>query len=393
MFWFLRWIGRIFLLLISGLLIILAIPYLFCPIYEFPEPKLFSGESWYNPYQDSPGAWLKANFQVQSYTWLGLTAGQDKTADVVAVYKNMDYDIVTVSDYQYINRFKGMDFDYLPVYEHGYNAGKKHQVVIGATDVEWLDYFFWQNRHHKQHILQLLKRNDPFVALAHAGLMSAYSKTDLARLTDYDAIEVLNHFGNCVNLWDVALSAGKQAWIIGNDDSHKISDPGQTGVCWTMIDGTSTQNNDVIDALKSGRMYGVTGKNGKNDILLERVAVENNRLSVSCTGTVNKIRFIGQGGIELKAATDTTAAQIDLKPDYHYVRTEISGPNNTLYLNPVIRTNGILEKAKSATIDFTGTWIQRTAFIFIFLLFTLTAIRERMRQIRRRSALIALEEQ
>jgi len=380
------------LLGISGLLLILAIPYFFCPVYHFPEPRPFSGEAWFNPYQDGTGTWLKANFQVQSYTWLGLTAGQDKTADVVDVYRKLGYDIVTISDYQYINKFNGLNINYLPVYEHGYNAGKKHQVVIGAQQVEWLEYFYWQNRHHKQHIIHTLKRSAPFVALAHAGLMDAYRPSDMTRLTDYDALEVLNHFGDCLDLWDTALSAGKSSWIIGNDDSHKIHDPGQTGVCWTMIQAESNDNRAIIQALKSGRMYGVRGKNARNEIQLEYVSLEKHCLTVACAGDVREFRFIGQGGQVLKTVTNSPRAEIELQPEDRYVRTEISGEATTIFLNPVFRYSGAVERSQSATIDFTRTWIQRLIFLLSFLGLASALIRERLRQLRTSRTVLVFEE-
>jgi len=131
---------------------------------------------------------------------LGLTDGHDHTVEIYNFYKKLGYQIIAISDYQYI--------------------------------------------------LKKLKQDNPFVAIAHPRLMNAYKGRDMQNLTDYDAIEVLNHFRNSVHLWDAALSVGRAVWIVGNDDSHNIHNPQETGVCWTMINANSTHYEDVLEALK-----------------------------------------------------------------------------------------------------------------------------------------------
>ncbi|MCU0722125.1 MAG: hypothetical protein MUC63_00655, partial [Planctomycetes bacterium] len=51
--------------------------YLKAPVYDFPAPKPFSVSALYNPYQGLDSLnWRRANFQVQSRAWGGLTDGR-----------------------------------------------------------------------------------------------------------------------------------------------------------------------------------------------------------------------------------------------------------------------------------------------------------------------------
>ena len=48
----------------------------------------------------------------------------------------------------------------MPLYEHGYNISKEHQLAIGAERVEWLDFPFWTWLNQKQFILNRVGADD-----------------------------------------------------------------------------------------------------------------------------------------------------------------------------------------------------------------------------------------
>ncbi len=342
------------------LFFLIGLQYALCPIYRFPEPRPFSGEAWYNPYHTLRNYWYKANFQVQSLCWLGLTDGKDQTEDIYRVYKDLDYDVITISDYQYINPFKGLNVDFIPVYEHGYNIKKRHQVLIGAKRVEWRDYPFGQNLNHKQHMINMLKKSSRLVVIAHPVFMHGYTPADMAYLTGYDGIEVINHYRKSIPVWDAALSAGRIGWIYGDDDSHKIQDPAQTGVCWTMINSDSGDQESILEALSQGRMFAVQGKGAINRIKLIRCEVKDERFVVQWDGLAGEIRFIGQNGTVLKTDTDCNGADIQLLPEYTYVRTEIRVQDSEVYMNPIVRYDGNALMQDRATVDVFKTWLQRS---------------------------------
>jgi hypothetical protein len=250
----------------------------------------------------------------------------------------------------------------MPVYEHGINCTKNHQLVIGPHRVEWKDFPFGQNTNHKQNILKHLKKDNPFVVLAHPRWNNAYTPSDLEKLTDYDAIEVLNHFKLSDQQWDQALSAGRAVWGLGGDDAHQVG-KGKNGLCWTMINAKSTTKEDILEALHHGCMYAVRGRYGFNDNSLRKVEIIDNRLIVQCERPALEIRFIGQGGKVQKIVVNSEHAEIDLKPEDTYIRTEICCDRSEIFLNPVIRyEKGALPKY-SAMVDMTKTWILRVIFL------------------------------
>ncbi|MDR2410605.1 MAG: hypothetical protein LBE13_21180, partial [Bacteroidales bacterium] len=65
-------------LLLTGFLII---PYLLSPVYDFPQPKSFSGKAYYNPYLHTDSSWKICNFHAHSRSWGGLTDGKHTNID------------------------------------------------------------------------------------------------------------------------------------------------------------------------------------------------------------------------------------------------------------------------------------------------------------------------
>ncbi len=69
-FWF--YVGRFFCGLGIALLLLVLYIYLSVPTYSFKEPRPFSGEYLYNPYQDMyPDQWKKYHFHCHSRRYLG----------------------------------------------------------------------------------------------------------------------------------------------------------------------------------------------------------------------------------------------------------------------------------------------------------------------------------
>ncbi len=337
------------LLAVIAVMAVLFVPailqYVLCPVYEFPPDKSFEGDTWYNPYDGLEVNWYKANFHVHSISWGGLTSGEDSVRHIFTHYRNMGYDIVSISDY---HKISGLDCEewILPAYEHGFNPWKTHQIVLGARGIAWRDYVFGQNKHHKQHILNTLRDDCDFLILAHPAFSEGYDSTDVTVLTGYDAVEVLNHYRTSDMHWDAALSAGRAVWLTGSDDSHNVNKSSETGVRWTMINAVSKSRGEIVE--------------GRCDIRLLDVEVINHRLIVAIEPAAEEIRFIGQGGVLKKTVSHRSFAEIDLKTSDTYMRTEIEGQTCRLYLNPILRYDGDTIPRKSARVKLFATWIQRT---------------------------------
>ena len=385
---FLRISAKIFLFLLVSLIFVAAIQYITCPIYEFKEASPFAGNLIYNPYAALDNThWRKANFQVQSYAWKGITAGRKNTNEkIFEVYKSLGYDIIATSDYQKINKYRCEDPSYLPVYEHGYGIKKNHQVLIGAESILWKDYPFFQTIHNKQHILNLLRKDkNELVYIAHPKLRNAYTTTDMRYLANYDGIEVLNNFVNSFEHWDSALSSGNYITIIGNDDAHDVSNPKEIGYHFTFVNSPSTHRPDIIEALKKGnafgariyKQYGKTFEEKRSRIkdipVLKKVRVYNDMLNISVNTKAKEIRFVGQGGELKEATTNTNEAYYLIVPEDTYIRVEIEFPDQTIfYLNPVCRYDGInVKKADVPEINMYKTVLLRifgfATLIFIFI--------------------------
>jgi len=370
---FMKYLGKVVVFILLLALVAVLYQYLTCPVYRFPEPEPFSGNQIFNPYDrvDST-SWRKANFQVQSYAWGGLTDGRGNSNEVIdSIYRALRYDIIAISDYQRINRWGEDEPAFIPVYEHGYGFFKNHQVLLGSRRVNWADFPVYQNLHHKQHILNILNKNNELVYIAHPGLRGAYKPEDMKYLTGYDGLEVLNYVIVSEAHWDSALSAGKYVTIMGNDDSHDVSNPLEVGHRCTFIHSPSLIGDSIISALKMGRAFGaniyrpdgetMAEKAGKaKDIAkLEYLKMAGDTLRVKVDRKSNFIRFIGQGGRVRQITRQSDSAMYVLKPEDTYIRTEILfHDRNMFYLNPVVRYDGVFPSNPSrASIDITRSWI------------------------------------
>ncbi len=366
------------------LLLLEAILYFTAPVYDFSEPKPFSGNKFFNPYDgiDSLG-WRKSNFHFHVKEWWGLTAGRSNTpGELYKVYKQMNYDAPQISNYQSISvEFRDSAF-YIPVYEHGFGLRKKHQMLIGAREVLWLDYSIVQNLSHKQHILNLLRPQSAIVAIAHPDWEGGYSLKDMRYLSNYDMLEVLDNNWRSLPQWDAALSGGHVAWILADDDAHNIKDPYQIQRCATYIHSPFLQKDSMISSLKSGKAYGVEIYMGNNWTFeqkagwakripkLQSVRMAGDTLKVSVSGEVFKVMFIGQDGRIRKSVYGAKGHWYKFTPEDTYIRTEITfiahhthptiGSGDIFYLNPVFRYNGEFPvNDLKAEINWPRTWIFR----------------------------------
>src|SRR5262245_39900668 len=109
--------------------LVLGLLYVRGPVYRFPSPAVFTGSAWFNPYAETRDHWVRANLHAHGRAWSGFTNGRQSAQGIVDAYHRRGYPIAGVSDYQHIAAFDGVNT--IPVYEHGYNLGKRHQLAIG----------------------------------------------------------------------------------------------------------------------------------------------------------------------------------------------------------------------------------------------------------------------
>lgn len=373
--WFLKWLLRFF----GIILLIELVIYFLAPIYDFKEPEPFSGNQWYNPYHDiDTGNWHRANFHFHTKRWAGITAGEGTEEESYRQFKRLGYTVSALSHYQHITEFQKDSPFYIPVYEHGFGVRKKHQILIGATEVLWLDYSLVQNVNHKQHIINLLRDDNEIVAIAHPDWEDGYSTGDMKYLSNYDLIEVLDNNWRSFPQWDAALSAGKPVYMLGDDDGHDIYDPYVVGRRCTFINSPARTGDDLIRNLKTGNAFGADIYMRENEPFEEKeilagmipkltgISIHGDTLRVTADTVAMKFTFIGQGGKARKVQYLTDAGWYILQPEDTYIRTEIvyfsqySHPGTIFYLNPVFRYNGDPPVNRlTATVNYERTWIFR----------------------------------
>jgi len=355
-------------LCVIAVLGLVALPYACIPIYRFPEPAPFAGPHLYNPYAGLTGRWQRANLHAHGTAWGGLTSGEQPSQDVVRTYRALGYDVAGVSNYHQIAAHAGVDT--MPLYEHGYNIHKRHQLAIGARHVDWFDVPLWQALSQRQHIIQRVGRSAELVALVHPQTRDAYTPGDLRRLTGYQLIEIVNGPFRSEAPWDVALSGGRLVWALANDDTHDTTDPRRTAAAWTMINAPSSNTHDVVAGLKAGRSYAAS-RNGDRpapiDATLRSVELVDGTLVVTTSGSPATFTFVGQNGTVRRTVEQTNSAHYQLGRHDSYVRTIVQAPYTTLYLNPVVRYDGRALHSAAATVDPGPTWMARALWVTAWL--------------------------
>lgn len=356
-------------ILLLFLVFIASLQYLVSKWYIFPEPKPFSGKHWFNPYETLNGEWYKSNFHAHSKTWLSLTNGAQTGDSVIAKYNALGYDVIGISDYHSINTWQNFDDPmFIPVYEHGYNIKKSHRLAIGSRKVSFFDFPLIHTLHQKQYLIERLKRNSPVVAIAHPEFFGGHNTEDFKYLSGYDCIEVLNHYRISDKHWDSALSAGKIAWIIANDDSHNVSKKGETGVMWTMIHAEKAIARSILENLSSGKAYGVWGSEGLNDNYIKKIKIDKDTLSILLGKEAKKITLIGQNGAEKAIFHQSDSIFYPLKVQDTYIRTVVENEKSSMYLNPVFRYDGVSIPKNQFTcqVNRSKTWLIRSGILFIY---------------------------
>jgi len=359
---------------------VVLLPYACGPVYRFPAPVPFAGGTLINPYETLGDAWQRANFHAHGRAWNGLTNGRRQSdEEIVRAYRSFGYSVAGVSDYHHIAADEGVPT--LPIYEHGYNIAKRHQLAIGARYVSWFDFPLGQTRSHQQFVIDNVGASADLVALAHPSSRDGYTPEDLAQLTRYHLIEVVNGPFRFEEAWDAALSAGRAVWGLGNDDTHDLKDPKRTAMAWTMINAASAGLPDVVDALRSGRAYAVSRTNETASAVetsLGRVTLNGDVLTVTCLGEPSTFIFIGQNGAIRKTVKNAVSASYAIGHDDTYIRTVIRSPRTAMFLNPIIRTEGGQHHAPVASVNLAGTWLFR-ASMAIAGIALLVLFRERRR--------------
>lgn len=360
-----RFARRLFIALVCLVAALAYFEFAWPPFYEFAPPQPFHGERWYNPYAGYRGGGLLANFHAHSEAWGGLTFGSTPRHELFAMYKARGYDVIGISDYMSLSRPEhGADEIYVPTYEHGFTPGRRHHTVIGADHVTWFDYPSGASPRQKQHVIDVLRPSAPFLVLNHPTKAQSFTIGDFETLSGYDAVEVATKYGVWDDFWDAALSAGRPIWGMAADDGHAQSETGagsHLGIGAVVIHSEERTPEAVIAALRAGRFHSLYTRQGEPPIALLRYEIEGGALHVVVGERANVIRFYSAHGDLRHQESGKAEASYSLAPDDPYVRVEVIAHGAVLYLNPVLRWDGVALPRPAARMLVGKTWAVRLA--------------------------------
>lgn len=335
--------------IVAVLALLVTAPLALLPAYRFPAPKPFLGKTWRNPYAGVSGPFHRVNLHAHSRAWGGLTAGTHSPLEMAQAYARLGYGAAAISNYHQIASVEDSPLPLVPAYEHGLNVTKSHRLVLGAERAVLLD-FPLSTRSMRQWILELL-RETGVVALNHPSLRDGHSCRDLEALTGYQLVEVHNAYAVSLHEWDCALSAGRLAWAVGNDDAHSARDE-SIGVAWNMVATRELSARAVIDAVASGRSYVVRGERSQLDAELIGLERDGDEFVVRLTGPA-RIEWRTDGGVLRHAEDGVSSSRFTPHFTDHYVRVVVRTPRTELVLNPVVRQGAWT--APVATVDWPVT--------------------------------------
>lgn len=330
------------------------------PFYEFPAPQPFRGERWYNPYAGYRGGGLLANFHAHSEAWGGLTFGNMPRHELFELYKKRGYDVIGISDYMSLSPPENAAGEiYVSSYEHGFTPGRRHHTVIGADHVSWFDYPLGGSTRQKQSVIDQLRASAPFIVVNHPTKAQSFSIADLERLTGYDAVEVASKYGTWDDFWDAALSAGRPVWGMAADDGHAQTETGagsHLGIGAVVIHSDERTREGVLRALREGRFHSLYTRQGEGPIALELCEIEDGQLHVRIGEPASVIRFYGPHGDLRQQVSGRAEASYAPGPDDPYVRVEVIAHGAVLYLNPILRWDGVALPKPEARVLVGKTW-------------------------------------
>ena len=365
------------------ILILLILQFVVNSKYTFPEPQAFSGDYIYNPYRNIDNKkWRKANFHAHARKFFEQSKRAARSIPILdSVYKSVGIDIISISDYQFIDRYENKNEWFVPVYEHGFQYYKNHQLVLNAKKVSWLDYSFHQTLSNKQFIINQLKKDTAaFVTIVHPFYRRAYSGNDLKYLSNYNCFEIANYDRLFTSYYDTILTYGHPVFIMADDDSHEWMNKNDIGCSFNLIN-SDPEKDSILKALSTGKSIGVkfnassfkTNAEKRAALLdlpeIKEINFKNDTFAVRLNKSVKRIKFIGNHGIEKKSMTECSEGFCSFSRKDTYIRTEIECYDGTVYfLNPLFRFNGIRLTYYVPTFNVFKTWGCRLAVICLLLL-------------------------
>ena len=286
--------------------------------------------------------------------------GHYKPADAVALYRDMKYDFVALSDHRrYVNtkEYNTEDFLVLNAFEMTSECkvtGKLYHIhgIVDENRLVTNDSFKHLQRMPEpkydslattQKIINDMMDGGMITVLNHPA-WSHNSFEEALTLQNYFAIEIYNHKaevrngnGSSVAHWDYLLNKGRRVLGIATDDSHNKSQyhvNGQYFGGWIVVNAKELQSKSIVESIKNASFYSSTGPE-----FLE-ISIENDQVIVK-SSKVKKIKFLTGKLRKDKCVLDmdnkdVTNGHYKISGDEVYIRIElVDGNGKVAWSNPI----------------------------------------------------------
>ena len=349
------------LLVVILVAISIAIATSFSPIYDFAEPRPFSGPDIYNPYRDIDTAhcWKRANIHTHTRVEGILNECEFSADSVYHIYKSFDYDIIGFTNHNELTKHpidKELQMD---IYEHGYNALNYHIMTYGAKRVWLYDALMPLFASQKQFMLDKLSDDADLVQINHPQRIRLFNYADLEKISGYRLMELTAAEDEIENKqWDIALSAGRYSHGIMNDDLHYPDRPEKIAIRCSFICTPTERYEHVKKALIEGCFYSMSVPNyGDGDwsvkYALNRelpkvkdIGLRDSTIYIELSTAADSIKFVGSNHRTLHTAYSATSAEYTMQSSDPYARIMVFyNDGAVIYSNAFARYDSAMEES------------------------------------------------
>ena len=324
------------------------------PVYDFREPRAFSGPDIFNPYRDLDTAhcWKRASLHTHTRVKGPFPPNESEAwpSEVYDAYAKLGYDIVTFSNH---NELTVHPFDstlQVNVYEQGYSPFKFHKLVFGSDRVKHFDPLLPMLASQQQFELDRLGKGADLVQINHPYRTVGLPEEHLQVLSGYQLVELDTHIGTQNEYWDWALSAGHYSFGVANDDCHHPGNHWQIGIRCTFLCTPSGRYEDILHTLRTGGFYSMRVpdygdgdwevKYAKNRELpvIQDIGVRGDTVYLALSAVADSIRVNGQDHRVLALVEQRDSIAYALPADEPYARLTAFFPDGAvIYTNPFAR--------------------------------------------------------
>ncbi len=365
---------RVVLAVLSIVLLFSIIVWIFAPSYKFPEKKGFDGKEWYNPYLGLDSAkWYAASLHIMPKGGsIFKSSNHENESKILSYYKSKGVTYPVISDKLSVRVTNASDSLNFHSYEHGFNLLGQNRLIIGAADMKFFDYPIYLSTSQSQ---SMIHKNRPIAEIVVLSGITKYSKGAFSKLTDYDLLEISDNRESSIKRWDIALSAGRAAFMLAAKRENPIKDQSSIMNAVTMIPVAPRDFQLIYGALRDGMAYGLYRNQSRSldqfviDSLprLTSLTLKGDTASIVFSKSMAKIEVYTDGGANSLAATNISTVDYKIPSEVSYVRfyaQDLEG--NEYLLNPILRSiDGKKPMLIGADLDKTMMLFKRIVFLVL----------------------------